>query len=89
MPGFPEAVVQILTTGAAPGGDAEGASGRAPGSQLLTEVCWVLAYATAGVEAHLNRMVSLGVVPPLVAHLQSTVQLVCPPSTWSIIKLGT
>jgi hypothetical protein len=38
-------------------------------ADLLTEVSWVLAYVTAGAEAHLNRMVALGVVPPLVAHL--------------------
>ena len=38
-------------------------------ADLLTEVSWVLAYVTAGAEAHLNRMVALGVVPPLSAHL--------------------
>ena len=76
-PGFPEAVVQILATSADPGAEGGGWA-PGPGSELLTEVCWVLAYTTAGAEAHLNCMVNLGVVPPLVAHLRNTVQLVCP-----------
>ena len=85
VPGFPEVIVALLghSGGASPAPDETMASRSAPaadaaksstaGAQLaadlLTEVSWVLAYLTAGAEAHLNRMVALGVVPPLVTHL--------------------
>ena len=85
VPGFPEAVVALLAHGAGasaasgkPVDSVSPAAGEAANfseassqlaADLLTEVCWVLAYLTAGAEAHLNRMVALGVVPPLVAHL--------------------
>ena len=79
VPGFPEARVQILSTSGAPDlGLREESGGAAPGSELLTEVCWVLTYLTAGAEAHLNRMVALGVVPPLVQHLHNSMQQVSP-----------
>ena len=70
-----------LVAGSSPVTDAQLAA------DLLTEVSWVLAYVTAGAEAHLNRMVALGVVPSLVAHLvwctqQVTGQLKSAPS-WS------
>ena len=85
VPGFPEAIVALLVHGAGASSAsiepmdtgshaaAEVASPPEADRQLaadsLTEVSWVLAYLTAGAEAHLNRMVALGVVPPLVAHL--------------------
>ncbi|KAK9808864.1 hypothetical protein WJX72_005408 [[Myrmecia] bisecta] len=42
---------------------------KADEPELVTEVCWVLTYITAGAEAHLNRMVNAGVVPVLVQRL--------------------
>ncbi|KAL4440465.1 hypothetical protein ABPG75_003466 [Micractinium tetrahymenae] len=56
--GAPEAVVRLVA--AAP-------------DHLATEAAWVLAYVTASHEAHLNRMVSLGVVPPILARITDTV----------------
>lgn len=85
VPGFPEAIIALLDhsagngsassqpTDSASSAAAEAANPPAADARsaadLLTEVSWVLAYLTAGAEAHLNRMVALGVVPPLVAHL--------------------
>ena len=85
VPGFPEAMVALLghgdgassapdklMTGRDPTAAGAAQSSAAVGqlaADLLTEVSWVLAYLTAGAEAHLNRMVALGIVPPLVAHL--------------------
>jgi hypothetical protein len=40
---------------------------------LATEAAWVLAYITASHEAHLNRMVALGVVPPMLSRLTDAV----------------
>ena len=67
VPGFPEALIQLLSTSMPPG---EGSPADWPAAELLTEASWVAAYMTAGAEAHLNRLVALGLVPPLAAHLQ-------------------
>ncbi len=96
VPGFPEAVVALLGHGSGPSPASDDAmASRSPAASdpavaanadgqlaadLLTEVGWVLAYLTAGAEAHLNRMVALGVVPPLVAHLVWCSQQVSPAS---------
>ncbi len=85
VPGFPEAMVALLGHGSGARSATDTSMGReSPAAEdaalpataneqlaadLLTEVSWVLAYLTAGAEAHLNRMVALGIVPPLVAHL--------------------
>ena len=85
VPGFPEGIVALLGHGSAVSSApddpmasgsqaaADAAKSLTTGGQLaadlLTEVSWVLAYMTAGAEAHLNRIVALGVVPPLVVHL--------------------
>ncbi|KAI7843347.1 hypothetical protein COHA_003044 [Chlorella ohadii] len=56
--GAPEAIVKIVAEGP---------------DHLATETAWVLAYITASHEAHLNRMVHLGVVPPMLARIVSAV----------------
>ncbi|KAI3431378.1 hypothetical protein D9Q98_004432 [Chlorella vulgaris] len=56
--GAPEAIVQLVA--------------EAP-EHLATEAAWVLAYVTASHEAHLNRMVSLGVLPPMLTRLSAAV----------------
>ncbi|GAQ85782.1 Karyopherin (importin) alpha [Klebsormidium nitens] len=36
---------------------------------LVTEVAWILTYLAAGPEAHADRLIKLGALPPLVRHL--------------------
>lgn len=36
---------------------------------LVTEVAWILTYLAAGPEAHSDRLIKLGALPPLVRHL--------------------
>ena len=57
-PGAAEALIDVLRVGP---------------TRLTTEAAWVAAYVTAGPEAHLNRLVSLGIVPPLCARVVNAV----------------
>jgi hypothetical protein len=38
---------------------------------LVTEVAWILTYLAAGPEAYTDRLIKLGVLPPLMHHLVS------------------
>ena len=42
-------------------------------SSWVLQVAWVLAYVTASNEAHLNRLVHLGIIGPLVERLAAAV----------------